>query len=859
MQTDRFKTLQMIFGAALEQDEASRVRFVEESCSGDRALADEVIALLAYEARSRNTETVRPLALAAEAFEAAEAGSLTGQIIGRFRLDAEIASGGMGRVFKASRIDGDVEQTVALKLIRRELFNEALLRRFSDERRILASLSHPGIAHLIDAGTDTHGSPFVAMEYVDGLPLLEYCARHRASIGDRLLLFRQILGAVAYAHRNLVVHRDLKPDNVLVTADGHAKLLDFGIAKALTLDARQTQTAQPFFTPAYAAPEQITGENAAVACDVYGLGAILYTLLSGVPPFDMSLSSAGEIERVILKTPPLPLRIAAQKRGVEALAAQGVDNPSRWAAQLDGDLDNIVQKALRKEPDARYAGVDAFDEDIQRFLSQRPVAATGAGWMYRGRKFCERNTAVLAFVAVLCCAGAIAIGQNMRQNVLIREQRDRGQAVITLLQNAFLYADPASVYVDPTHSEPGNDSAQRLGNPRARTILAAAVRDMGRIEKQQPALFRDLAHPVGEIQLNLGMTRNGLDLIQRANRAAGQPTDAGVLLELRGMLMASQLKEARGMLERYRARLGSLPAFVSEEGHLLNLEDRHQDAARVLEGLLPKGSTPLDADLSERIYLYLAESYRLSDQPQRSVSVLDRLIADQTKRFGADHPRALTSRLRRVELLVALEDDASAERELIAIKPVLDRYYDQSSAVQAQYHNIYGQFLNAHERSEEALDQFRQALEANRIALGSDHENTLRSHLNMALVIAYSQPDRSGAYPHFEQAIAGIEKTKGLDSSLIGFARLEAAKSRYWDKSAATAKSMLTPAHAIRYFPKMPEGNRKEYLAALYYGFGPQGCGPGWQAQAKDQPQSERIARTLMCRYDPEGKNRPVD
>jgi eukaryotic-like serine/threonine-protein kinase len=852
MQADRFKRLQEIFEAALEQGEETRQRYVEEACGGDRELAAEVVALIGFEAQSRAARTLRPLALVTEALEAAHTGSLIGQTIGRYRLEAEIASGGMGRVFRARRVDGDVEQIVALKLIRRELFNDDLLKRFSDERRILASLSHPGIAHLVDAGTDMHGAPFVAMEYVAGVPLLEYCAQHRFSIRQRLSLFRQILGAVAHAHRNLVVHRDLKPDNVLVTEEGHAKLLDFGIAKALVSGVDQTQTAQRFFTPAFAAPEQIAGGNIAVACDVYGLGAILYALLSGVAPFDVSSSSAGEVERMILKTPPAPLRTAAQKRGARNLIAQGVADPARWAARLDGDLDNIVQKALRKEPDARYVGVDAFDEDIQRFLSQRPVAATGAGWLYRSRKFCERNAFALGAVAIFLAAGTIGIGQNMRQNDVIREERDRARFALNILRDSFLYADPA-------RSELGSRSGERSDDPRARTILASAAREIGKIETARPNLFREMAYQVGEIQLNLGMTQAGFDLIRRANRTVAEPPDVGVLLELRGAILASELQEAHRLIARHKAELGAHPSFVAEEAHLLYLEGEHPSAARKLEALLSSSSNGIGPELRDRIYLYLAEAYRLSDAPSRAVAVLERQIVEQSKRFGVDHPRTLIPRLRRVELLTEVEAGGLAERELLAIKPGLDRYYDQGSAVQAQYHNIFGKFLNEHERPEEALAHYRRALEINQAAVGLEHENTLRSHLNVALVIAYSQPDRSDAYPHFERAIAGIEKAKGLSYSLIGFARLEMAKAHYWDKDMAAAKSVLTPTHASQFFAQMPETNRKEYLAALYFGFGPQDCGPGWERQAVQQPQPERIARSLMCRYDPKAENRPID
>ena len=842
MRAERFKRLQSLFDAALEQEAAARTAFVSHACGDDLAMAEEVLTLLDYEAKAQACETVRPFALAVAAFDAAETNALIGQTIGRYRLEAEIASGGMGRVFKARRIDGDVDQVVALKLVRVEMFNPALLKRFSTERKILASLNHPGIAYFIDAGTDERGTPFVAMEYVDGLPLQAYCTHNALPIYARIELFRQVLAAVSHAHRNLVVHRDLKPSNILVSSDGQVKLLDFGIAKELDLDPQDTATAHRFFTPAFAAPEQLGDGHVSVACDIYGLGAVLYTLLTGAPPFDFSDLSPGEIERRIRMVPPSPMSASVQARGKSAMRALGVESASNWSREIKGDLEQIVQKALRKEPQSRYVSVDQFDEDLARYLNRRPVLASGAGWFYRIRKFCQRNAIAVSFSLAFVVAGTIAVAHVLHQNVEIRAERDRAQTALDILQNTFRSADPT-----------GLDG----GDMRARSMLAAAAREVQRLETSQPALYRDLAYRIADIQLNMGMTSAGLDLVRRANRAGTDANDDGSLLEIRAQILATRYAEARALIEAVRARLRDRPEFIAEDGHLLYLEKRYTPAIALLETLLMQPS--VEPALRDRTYWYLAEAYRESDRFRQAVTVLDVQIREQTIRKGQDHPSTLVSRLRRIEPLIALGQAVSAESELIVLKPGLDRYYDPDSSIMGLYHNLYGAVLNAQQKNDEALTQYRQALAINQKVLGAHHENTLRSHLNIALVVIYGGGDRREAYPHFASAIAGFEENMKANASLAGFARLQAAKAHYWDEDADAARRMLTPPHALDYFQKMTESNRAEYLAGLFYGFGRQDCGQGWQNHLQDRPEQARMARILMCRYDPHAQHRPVD
>ncbi len=848
MQADRFKRLQTIFQAALEQPAEARDAFVHRACDGDREMEEEILELLSYEAQVASAETVRPLALATEAIEDAERRSLIGSAVGssfsRYRLESEIASGGMGRVFKARRIDGDLEQTVALKLMRVEMFNPALLKRFSAERKILASLNHPGIAHLIDAGTDERGTPFVAMEYVDGLPLHDYCARNALPIRARIELFRQVLAAVAHAHRSLVVHRDLKPNNILVTADGRVKLLDFGIAKELDLGTQATATAHRFFTPAFAAPEQLGDDSVTVACDVYGLGAVLYTVLSGEPPFDFSALTQGEIERRIRMVPPSPMSAAILARDEDTARRRGIENKARWAKDLKGDLEQIVQKALRKEPQSRYISVEQFDEDLARYLDRRPVIASDAAWWYRARKFCERNALATSFTLAFAISGVIGVAHVIQQNAEIRAQRDRAKSALDILQVTFRGADPE-----------GLDG----GDIKARSLFAKAASEVDRYEVSDPMLFRDLAYRIADIQLNMGMPRAALDLIQRANRVGGSRTDENILLEIRARIMADDYAKARGLIDASRDRLREQPEFIAEDAHLLYLERNYTKAIALLEPLLARVTEASAPALRGRIYRYLAEAYRESDRFERAIAMLDRQIFEQTKRYGKDHPSILISRMRRAEPLIQLGQAVAAERELLRIKPMLDRHYDPDSSVLGLHHNLAGSAANAQEKSDVALANYRQSLAINQKVLGEEHENTLRSHMNIAQVIVYSGDDRSGAYPHFSKAIAGFEKDMKATGSLAGFARLEAATAHYWDKNDAAARRVLTSPNVLQYFERIDESNRHKYLAALFYGFGRQDCSEGWQFQAQRQKQSERMARTLMCLYDPEAKHIPVD
>ena len=429
MSPEKWQKIKAIFNEAVECAPAEREDFLKaRETDVDVEILAQVRGLLTAESKN-NFEN--PVAGVAHLWRDAEteAGDFIGREIGDYKILREIGRGGMGVVFEAVRERQDFSQTVALKILKRGMDSDAMLRRFRHERQILASLEHPNIARLLDAGRAADGLPYFAMEFVKGKPLDEFCDEKNLNIHERLRLFLQICAAVSFAHSRLVVHRDLKPTNILVTENGAVKLLDFGIAKILTPDEdlqNQTVTALGMMTPAYASPEQIRGEIVSTSSDIYSLGLILYELLTGAPAYSFPNNRADEIARVICEIEParpssrisdLRFRTSDFKETAadKKTTADGrskinpksqIPNPK----SLRGDLDNIILKALRKQPSRRYASVEQFAGDIERHLDGLPVIARPDTFSYRFEKFVSRHrvSVVAGFLVFLSLVGGIA-------------------------------------------------------------------------------------------------------------------------------------------------------------------------------------------------------------------------------------------------------------------------------------------------------------------------------------------------------------------------------------------------------------------------------------------------------------------
>jgi eukaryotic-like serine/threonine-protein kinase len=399
MMMERWQQIESIYQEAADLDPGERAAFLDQACGTDPMLRKEVQDLLAADPEFDSAiEAV--IQKEAEELASRESESVIGKRIGPYRVTAVIAAGGMGTVYRAVRDDDQFQKEVAIKVVKRGMDSDAVLNRFRRERQILAQLDHPYVARLLDGGATDTGQPYFVMEYVEGRPLTEHCAGK--PLEERLGLFRQVCAAVQYAHQNLIVHRDLKPGNILVTQDGVPKLLDFGLAKLLNPDqvADGTFTMVRILTPDYASPEQVRGEPITTASDIYSLGAVLYELVSGHRAHRFQNRATSEMERVVCQTDP---------------------------PALAGELGSIVQMAMRKEPQDRYATVEQLSEDVRRYLEGLPVIARKDTLFYTARKFVRRNklaaAAVLLAVISLVSGTTVAIIQARRLQRQVEQVR----------------------------------------------------------------------------------------------------------------------------------------------------------------------------------------------------------------------------------------------------------------------------------------------------------------------------------------------------------------------------------------------------------------------------------------------------
>jgi serine/threonine protein kinase/tetratricopeptide (TPR) repeat protein/TolB-like protein len=435
--TDRWQRIKSVFQAAAELESSQRAAYLNDACAGAPELRREVEALLASSDEAGDFIEEPALHQNAGALAAVASDSAIGRRVGAYRVTGEIGSGGMGTVYKAVRADDHFRQEVAIKIVKRGMDTDYIVRRFRNERQILASLEHPNIARLFDGGATEEGLPYYVMEFIEGRPIDEYCDAQRLSTAERLSLFITVSAAVNYAHQKMVVHRDIKPSNILITSEGVPKLLDFGIAKILdpemstqTIELNATETALRMMTPAYASPEQIRGEAITPASDVYSLGVLLYELLTGHRPYRFKSRAPHDMAQVICEEEPeKPSAAVARTEEITVTGPAGATRvtltpelvsrtrdgePKKLRQCLEGDLDSVVLKAMRKEADRRYESAQAFSDDIRRYLDGRPVAARSGAVTYRFGKWVARRKTSVAAAAALIVALAGAAGLQFR-------------------------------------------------------------------------------------------------------------------------------------------------------------------------------------------------------------------------------------------------------------------------------------------------------------------------------------------------------------------------------------------------------------------------------------------------------------
>jgi len=528
-----WERIEALFHAAVALGPEQRGELLAREAGDDPALAAEVERLLAAHDRAGDFIQAPAVALAAS-LEPAEEVVPTGRRIGVYRIVREIGRGGMGTVYLAERADDAFTQQVAIKLIKRGMDTDQVLARFRAERQILASLDHPNIARLLDGGTTDDGLPYFAMEYIDGQPIDAYADAHRLSIAERLRLFLQVCGAVSYAHQHLIVHRDIKPVNILVTADGAPKLLDFGIAKVLQADddATATATGLRMLTPEYASPEQVEGRHVTTVSDVYSLGVTLYELLTGRSPYRTRSRSPAEIAEAVCTTEPLRPSAAVveeeasyagrRRSGLadDRAAATGLGSTDRLRRHLRGDLDTIVLTALRKEPGRRYQSVEQLSGDIRRHLDGLPVRARPDTFRYRAGKFLRRNRGMVAagaLVGLTLVGGTIATAWQAREARAAQARAERRFNDVRKLANAVLF-DYHDAIKDLPGSTPVRERLVRDALGYLDTLAHEAHGD-ATLQRELARAYRRVGDVQGgSLTANLGDTEGALASYRKAVR-----------------------------------------------------------------------------------------------------------------------------------------------------------------------------------------------------------------------------------------------------------------------------------------------------------------------------------------------------
>lgn len=601
--------VQGILADALELDAEERPAFLERTCGEDRALRSEVESLIhASESAGHYFAD-----LADRAGMTGQEGpppppdiDLEGRRIGAYRLGKLLGRGGMGAVYQAERADGQFELIAALKILPLGAATPEAHRRFLEERRILARLEHPGIARLYDGGVTDDGTPFFVMERVEGVPLTEFCAVRHLGVEDRLRIFVEVCDAVAFAHNKLVVHRDLKPNNVLVTEAGQVKLLDFGVARLLepgNEGATATQLGGRLMTPKYASPEQLTGEQVTTASDVYTLGVMLHELLTGISPYDLEAGSVTLMDAICRQPVTLPstrLSRSAQAtvgstieaRDVVAAADAMGSSVRGLARTIRGDLDNILLMALRKEPERRYSSVDAFADDIRRHLDGFPVKARREGVTYVAGRFLRRNAlpvgaaaSIVLLIAVLGVVSTVFALRTSEQSREVRRERDRAEEIAHFMRELFEVANPTAVGETVT----------------ARELLDHGIHKIRTDHADEPALQAEMMTVLGTVYHHLGLRDDALVLLQEAEfvqrgLAEVHPSErASTLLELGRVLMDVDqapgalplMREARDLLstEHEIGRAEVVKATLAVAGALRAVGDDAAARAEVRQAL----------------------------------------------------------------------------------------------------------------------------------------------------------------------------------------------------------------------------------------------------------------------------------
>jgi eukaryotic-like serine/threonine-protein kinase len=714
----RWGRIQTLFHEAATLPQAEQRVFLESACGEDEGLVADVLALLHEDARGTSLLD-QPLAEIANKVLAEDAHSLPFQELGPYRIRKVLGEGGMGVVYLAER--EDLGSLVALKLLRDAWLSPARRERFSAEQRTLAQLNHPSIARIYDADTLSDGTPFFVMEYVEGLPLTEYCAQNQCSVERRLQLFRQVCEAVEYAHSNAVIHRDLKPSNILVRSDGTIRLLDFGIAKQIEsfeVPAQQTMTGLRLMTPAYAAPEQIRGQRLGVQTDVYSLGVILYELLCERLPFDLSNLAPAEAETVLLEhEPPKPSAIG-RRPGAPSVAASL--SRGSWA-----DLDVLCLTSMHKDPERRYRSVEGLIRDVDHYLKHEPLEARPDTFDYRLGKFVRRNqrevvAAVVTAVLVIGLVTFFTVRLAKARNVALAEAA-RTQRIQRFTMNLFQGGDEAVGPADDlrviTLVDRGVQEAHALtGDPRSQAeiyqTLGTVYQNLGKLEEANKLL---------NIALDQRKALFGADSVEYADAlvALAGLRDAQAKFDDAEKLVRQGLDVSKHHLAPNHPAVGKATALL---GKILEDRGTYPGAIAVLEeaARLQSTSDAYRADLSATL-TELANCHFYAGHYDISESLNQRILAMDRELYGERHPHVADDLINLGAIQYERGRFSEAERFYRQGLDITQSFYGKDHPATASALTMLGRGLVSQGKLDEGAGILQQALAIQEKVYGKVH------------------------------------------------------------------------------------------------------------------------------------------
>jgi eukaryotic-like serine/threonine-protein kinase len=730
MDSIRWQKVQTLFHEAADLPEQEQRSYLETKCEGDVSLVSEVLVLLQEDAHGESLLDEDVAQVAHRIFDERAASTPPFQEFGPYRILRALGEGGMGMVYLAER--KDLGSRVAIKVLRDAWLSPARRERFAVEQRTLAQLNHASISRLYDASSSTDGTPFFVMEYVEGVPLTDYCRAHNCSIAERLRLFREVCEAVVYAHQHAVIHRDLKPSNILVKEDGSVRLLDFGIAKhleSLGENVEQTMAGLRLMTPAYAAPEQIRGEQVGIQTDVYSLGVVLYEMLAGRLPFDLSNRTPAQAEKILIEEEAEKPSVMAEKvaetasdknrRGVHASKAA-------W-----GDLDVLCMTAMHKDVEQRYQSVEGLIRDIDHYLNGEPLEArTDTAW-YRLRKYVTRNWKVLATAGA---AAGVVVGMLVFFTLRLANARNaaiaeaaRTQRIQKFMTNLF---------------QGGDADAGPADSLRVVTLLDRGVQEAQSLSAD-PQVQAELYQTLGTLYENLGKYERADSLLNLAlaERKSLYGTDhaqvaeslvaLGLLRDDQGRLQEAESMVREGLMMSERHLPADHPAVVKATtalGKVLADRGTYDESIRTLEkavSLQPQGDTATP-ELAASLY-ELANAHFSAGQYDAAEEINERLLVMYREIYGEGHPRVADILMSLGEIQNDMGHYPAAEKYERQAVDMMEGWYGKDSPETATDLTILARTIVYEKRYDEAVQLLQQSLAIKERAFGGVHPSVASS------------------------------------------------------------------------------------------------------------------------------------